>query len=89
VQYLSIQKGNIAEALVKEGFAEVVGWSLDKMKPQQANALRRAENEAKKKRLRLWKNYVPSNTVSLLSICLSRNSLESITILDILHNISS
>lgn len=54
------QKGNIAELLLKEGFARCVDWSMAFMKSG-ADKLRSAEREAKEKRLRLWKDY-QSNT---------------------------
>ncbi|CAG0887351.1 unnamed protein product, partial [Darwinula stevensoni] len=51
--------GNIAEALLKEGFARCVDWSMafvtDKPEPY-----RNAEKLAKEKKLKIWKNYTPS-----------------------------
>uniref|UniRef100_T1GLV3 TNase-like domain-containing protein n=1 Tax=Megaselia scalaris TaxID=36166 RepID=T1GLV3_MEGSC len=49
-------KGNIAEALLREGFAKCVDWSMAFMKSG-ADKLRAAERQAKEKRLRLWKDY--------------------------------
>uniref|UniRef100_A0A1B0GKL7 Staphylococcal nuclease domain-containing protein 1 n=2 Tax=Lutzomyia longipalpis TaxID=7200 RepID=A0A1B0GKL7_LUTLO len=49
-------KGNIAEALLREGFAKCVDWSMAFMKSG-AEKLRAAEKQAKEKRLRLWKDY--------------------------------
>lgn len=53
-------KGNIAEALLREGLATCVDWSMAFMKSG-ADKLRIAERQAKEKRLRLWKNYKPNN----------------------------
>lgn len=49
-------KGNIAEALLKEGFARCVDWSIAFMKSG-AERLRNAERKAKEARLRLWKDW--------------------------------
>lgn len=49
-------KGNIAEALLKEGFARCVDWSIVFMKSG-ADKLRAAEKIAKEKRLRIWKEW--------------------------------
>nr|CAG4649952.1 EOG090X01F7 [Sida crystallina] len=51
--------GNIAELLLNEGFARCVDWSIA-MVTGGAEKLRTAEKIAKEKRLRIWKNYVPS-----------------------------
>ncbi|CAK1554163.1 unnamed protein product [Leptosia nina] len=50
-------QGNIAEALVQQGFAKCVVWSLAVMKSGAAN-LRNAECTAKEAKLRIWTNYV-------------------------------
>ncbi|XP_066992984.1 staphylococcal nuclease domain-containing protein 1 [Anabrus simplex] len=49
-------KGNIAEGLLKQGFARCVDWSMAFMKSG-ADKLRAAEKIAKEKKLRLWKDY--------------------------------
>ncbi|XP_037935636.1 staphylococcal nuclease domain-containing protein 1 [Teleopsis dalmanni] len=49
-------KGNIAEALLREGLAKCVDWSMAVMKGG-ADKLRAAERIAKEKRLRLWHDY--------------------------------
>ncbi|RKP24646.1 hypothetical protein SYNPS1DRAFT_33172 [Syncephalis pseudoplumigaleata] len=49
--------GNIAEALVAQGLARVVDWSIALCSNGPAT-LRAAERSAKEKRLRLWKDYV-------------------------------
>ncbi|XP_021917779.1 staphylococcal nuclease domain-containing protein 1 isoform X1 [Zootermopsis nevadensis] len=49
-------KGNIAEALLKEGFARCIDWSMAFMKSG-ADKLRAAEKLAKEGRIRLWKDY--------------------------------
>lgn len=49
-------KGNIAEALLREGLAKCVDWSMAVMKGG-ADKLRAAERQAKENRLRLWKDY--------------------------------
>uniref|UniRef100_A0A1W7R9I0 Staphylococcal nuclease domain-containing protein 1 n=1 Tax=Hadrurus spadix TaxID=141984 RepID=A0A1W7R9I0_9SCOR len=56
--------GNIAELLLKEGMARCVDWSITFVSTG-AEKLRSAEKIAKEKRLRLWKDYMPSGpTVS-------------------------
>ncbi|KAA0200818.1 hypothetical protein HAZT_HAZT002114, partial [Hyalella azteca] len=51
--------GNIAEALLKEGFAKCVDWSMTTVTggPEK---LRAAERIAKQKKLRLWVDYKPA-----------------------------
>ncbi|PSN44950.1 Nuclease domain-containing protein 1 [Blattella germanica] len=49
-------KGNIAEALLKEGFARCVDWSMAFLKSG-AEKLRSAEKVAKEGKLRMWKDY--------------------------------
>jgi staphylococcal nuclease domain-containing protein 1 len=49
-------RGNIAEALLKEGFARCVDWSIASMKTG-ADKLRLAEKAAKEARIRIWKDY--------------------------------
>ncbi|KAF5272684.1 hypothetical protein FQA39_LY07711 [Lamprigera yunnana] len=49
-------KGNIAEALLREGFARCVDWSMAFMKSG-ADKLRSAERKAKEARLRTWKDW--------------------------------
>ncbi|KAL7307029.1 hypothetical protein TKK_0000774 [Trichogramma kaykai] len=51
-------KGNIAEALLTEGFARVVDWSMNHVKSDK-HKLYIAEKAAKEKRLNLWKDWVP------------------------------
>ncbi|XP_069102098.1 staphylococcal nuclease domain-containing protein 1-like [Argopecten irradians] len=48
--------GNIAELLLKEGFARCVDWSMGVV-TQGAEKLRAAEKFAKEKKLRMWKDY--------------------------------
>lgn len=52
--------GNIAEALLREGFARCVDWSIATVTggPEK---LRAAEKQAKEKQLRLWADYKPSS----------------------------
>ncbi|RZC41141.1 staphylococcal nuclease domain-containing protein 1, partial [Asbolus verrucosus] len=52
-------KGNIAEALLKEGFAHCVDWSIAFMKSG-VKSLRTAEKKAKAARLRIWKDWQSS-----------------------------
>lgn len=54
-----LQNGNIAEALLREGFARCVDWSIASVTggPEK---LRAAEKLAKEKKLRLWTDYKPS-----------------------------
>lgn len=54
--------GNIAEALLREGFAKCVDWSLQCVTggPEK---YRQAQAMAKQKRIRLWKDYTPSGPV--------------------------
>lgn len=51
--------GNIAEALLKEGMAKCVDWSIAKVTggPEK---YRNAEKLAKERKVRLWKDYKPS-----------------------------
>ncbi|KAJ8666951.1 hypothetical protein QAD02_008613 [Eretmocerus hayati] len=51
-------KGNIAEALLSEGFARCVDWSMNHLKTDK-HKLYLAEKAAKEKRLNRWKDYVP------------------------------
>ncbi len=48
--------GNIAEALLKEGFAKCVDWSL-KCVTGGPEAYRKAQAAAKERRARVWKDY--------------------------------
>ncbi|KAK7063179.1 nuclease domain-containing protein [Halocaridina rubra] len=52
--------GNIAEALLREGFARCVDWSIATVTggPEK---LRTAEKQAKEKKLRLWTDYKPTS----------------------------
>ncbi|KFB45039.1 AGAP005672-PA-like protein [Anopheles sinensis] len=52
------QDGNIAESLLRNGFAKCVEWSIPYVK-EGIERLRAAEREAKNQRLRLWKDYKP------------------------------
>uniref|UniRef100_A0A8R1HJY3 Staphylococcal nuclease domain-containing protein 1 n=1 Tax=Caenorhabditis japonica TaxID=281687 RepID=A0A8R1HJY3_CAEJA len=52
-------KGNIAESLLREGYAKCVDWSIG-LCTGGAEKLRAAERQAKEKRLRLWKGYQPA-----------------------------
>jgi staphylococcal nuclease domain-containing protein 1 len=51
--------GNIAEALLAEGFARCVDWSMNHIKTDK-HKLYLAEKAAKDKRLHMWKDYVPA-----------------------------
>ncbi|XP_073951545.1 staphylococcal nuclease domain-containing protein 1 [Choristoneura fumiferana] len=55
-------QGNIAEALLRQGFARCVDWSLAVMKSG-ASTLRAAERAAKEAKLRMWANYVSNAPV--------------------------
>lgn len=50
--------GNIAELLLREGFARCVDWSMGVVSQGSEN-LRAAEKYAKHKKLRIWKDYSP------------------------------
>jgi len=54
--------GNIAELLLKEGFARCVDWSMGVLSGDH-DKYRQAERSAKERRLRMWKDYVPSTVV--------------------------
>ncbi|KNC80272.1 hypothetical protein SARC_07366 [Sphaeroforma arctica JP610] len=54
------KKGDITEAIVREGMARVVDWSLNVL-PNGKEAIRAAEAQAKEKRLRLFHSYVAAN----------------------------
>nr|CAG4638262.1 EOG090X01F7 [Cyclestheria hislopi] len=51
--------GNIAELLLREGFARCVDWSMA-LVTGGAEKLRSAEKAAKEKKMRIWKDYTPS-----------------------------
>ncbi|CAH1250586.1 staphylococcal nuclease domain-containing protein 1-like [Branchiostoma lanceolatum] len=51
--------GNITEFLLQEGFARCVDWSMGVVTTG-AEKLRSAEKASKEKRLRIWKDYTPS-----------------------------
>ncbi|XP_076334684.1 staphylococcal nuclease domain-containing protein 1-like isoform X2 [Tachypleus tridentatus] len=51
--------GNIAELLLKEGFARCVDWSITVVTGG-PDKLRAAERSAKESRLRIWRDYTPS-----------------------------
>merc|ERR1712106_354137 len=55
--------GNIAEALLKEGMAKCVGWSIAKVTggPEKYRA---AEKSAKERKSRIWRDYKPSAAIS-------------------------
>jgi len=56
--------GNIAEALLKEGMAKCVDWSISKVTGG-PETYRAAEKLAKERKLRIWREYKPSeNTLS-------------------------
>lgn len=55
-------QGNIAEALLRQGFARCVDWSLAVMKSGASN-LRAAERAAKEAKIRKWTNYTSNAPV--------------------------
>eukprot|EP00117_Sycon_ciliatum_P012541 scpid19522/ scgid13573/ Staphylococcal nuclease domain-containing protein 1; 100 kDa coactivator; p100 co-activator len=55
--------GNISEALLQEGFAHCVDWSIG-MVTTGKDKLRAAERAAKEKRVRRWKDFKPSAAAS-------------------------
>ncbi|CAK1588273.1 unnamed protein product [Parnassius mnemosyne] len=55
-------QGNIAEALLRQGFARCVDWSLAVMKSG-SSSLRNAEKAAKEAKLRIWTNYISNAPV--------------------------
>ncbi|CAJ0581780.1 unnamed protein product, partial [Mesorhabditis spiculigera] len=57
-------KGNIAESLLREGYAKCVDWSIG-LCTGGAEKLRAAERAAKEKKLRLWRGYAPNASSSL------------------------
>jgi staphylococcal nuclease domain-containing protein 1 len=60
VSLLFQQNGNIAELLLKEGFARCIDWSMGFV-TSGAEPLRAAEKFAKEKKLRLWKDYTANS----------------------------
>ncbi|KAL1502357.1 hypothetical protein ABEB36_007507 [Hypothenemus hampei] len=50
-------RGNIAELLLREGFAKCVDWSLTPLPSDEIHKLRAAEAQAKSERKRIWKDY--------------------------------
>lgn len=57
VGLLKHPKGNIAEALVRDGLAKCIDWSLNSCSPELVEKLRIAEKTAKQSKLRLWESY--------------------------------
>ena len=56
--------GNIAEALLREGLAKCVDWSLNCVTGG-PEPYRKAQAAAKEKKLRLWRNYeAPAQTIN-------------------------
>ncbi|GFO47277.1 staphylococcal nuclease domain-containing protein 1-like [Plakobranchus ocellatus] len=53
--------GNITEFLLKEGFARCVDWSMGVV-TQGTEKLRAAQKLAREKKLRIWKDYKPSES---------------------------
>lgn len=53
--------GNITEFLLKEGFARCVDWSMGVVS-QGADKLRAAQKVAREKKLRIWKDYKPTES---------------------------
>lgn len=53
-----MQKGNIAELLLVEGYAKCLDWTMKFVK--NAETFRKCEKVAKEKRLRLWKEWKPT-----------------------------
>ncbi|MFH4979105.1 hypothetical protein AB6A40_005814 [Gnathostoma spinigerum] len=68
-------KGNIAESLLREGFAKCIDWSIA-LATSGPEPLRAAERIAKEKRLRLWRSYQPSTTLSDDKKCFSAKVVE-------------
>lgn len=52
-------KGDVRLELLKQGLARVVDWSLTYVSRADAMAMRQAENEGKRSRLRLWRDWTP------------------------------
>ncbi|KAL5036080.1 hypothetical protein BDV3_004817 [Batrachochytrium dendrobatidis] len=51
--------GNIAEALLSEGFAKIIGWNLSVVSGQgHIAAYKAAEEKARQRRLRVWHSFV-------------------------------
>lgn len=59
---ISHPKGNIAEALVREGFAKCIDWSLNSCSIELVEKLRIAEKSAKQNKTRVWENYQTAST---------------------------
>lgn len=52
-------KGDVRHELLKQGLARMVDWSLVYVTRADALAMRQAENEGKRARLRLWQQWAP------------------------------
>lgn len=52
-------KGDMRQELLKQGLARVVDWSLTYVSRTETAGLRQAENEGKRSKLRLWRDWVP------------------------------
>lgn len=61
--FIGLQNGNIAELLLKDGFARCIDWSMGFVTGG-AEKLRGAEKYAKEKKLRIWKDYQASTSVN-------------------------
>ncbi|XP_021721217.1 ribonuclease TUDOR 2-like [Chenopodium quinoa] len=55
---------NLALELVKNGLAKYLDWSAKSLEAKDQKELKTAELEAKKKRIKMWTNYVPPATNS-------------------------
>ena len=60
----NLQKGSIAELLLREGLAKCLDWSIG-MVSAGPEPYRKAERMAKEHRLRMWRNYTPSAAPSI------------------------
>lgn len=52
-------KGDVRQELLKQGLARIVDWTLTYVDRADALAMRQAENEGKRTRLRLWRDWAP------------------------------
>ncbi|CAM6104246.1 unnamed protein product [Calypogeia fissa] len=72
---------DLALEIVKQGLARVVDWSANMMDEVPRRALKAAELQAKKDRIRLWTNYVPpvSNSTAIRDVNFSGKVIEVVS----------
>jgi hypothetical protein len=67
MKYLLVYGVNLSQFdfSIKQGLAKYVEWSANIREEDAKQKLKAAELEAKKSRLRIWTNYVPTNSKAI------------------------